>query len=972
VIHRDLKPANVLVGSFGETVVVDWGLAKDLLRAGGFEEREDSAGGRGSDQDSGTPHATPDALTVVGTVLGTPSYMAPEQARGEALDERADVYALGAILYTVLAGSPPYVGPSSTAVLAEVLKGPPAPLEERQAGLPEDLLAIVRKAMSVDRDHRYRTAGELSEDLRRYQTGQLVGAHRYGAGELVRRWIKKHRGAVAVAAAAAIALTIGGTLAIRRIQNERDVAQARNDDLVLSQARATVEIDPTEAVAWLKHYSLAGPKWSAVRMIAADARSRGIARVVLPGHESEVREMAFSPDGRRLASVGNDGALRLWDTQTGAGQMLFRSDWHNDSVDFSPDGRRIALGYGLSENGGNRVGVWDLRTGRMERVAREASDVSLVRFSADGHDLLLFGDSIARWDLERSAFRYVSSKLVSWKDREIALSPDRQGAVTRDQTGQVLSWDLETGGHVVLASAQKQTNPSGGLAYWGSDVAFGRGAEVRIAAHHGASAHTLTGQEAAVLSLAASRDGRWLASGGDDWIVRLWSREGGPPRLLRGHTDAVHFLAFSPDGRTLVSMSRGSDHRLLLWDVATGRKRALSWSSRVFLTFGGVPVFSPDAAMLATSDLSIELWGARRSDTEELEVPAEAATHDARIAFSPSGHWLAAGADDRPLRVWDLSQRTSRVLASRNDWVLAFSPDDKHLAAAGDAIVRVWSLPDLTVREFRGHTEGVDSLAFSPDSSELASASRDRTVRLWNLGTGESRTLRGHESWLTRVTYSPDGRLVATATNPMKFDSGEKPDKDVHIWDRMTGSLRLLKGHTDTVSWVDFSPDGRFLASASMDRTVRIWNLAHGISRVLEGHGDVVFKARFAPLGDRVVSTANDGTTRVFDLATGSSRVYPGIGRGSWGLSLSADGRTLALEDWLWDVASGEGRRLEPDDWVGPTVFSPRGGLVAARTALGGVRLWRDDLPADPAALRHWLEGATNRTVDIASSGRLR
>jgi hypothetical protein len=356
VIHRDLKPANVLVGSFGETVVVDWGLAKDLLRAGAFEGADGSGGRSPSNEDSGTPQASPDALTVVGTVLGTPSYMAPEQARGEALDERADVYALGAILYTVLAGSPPYVGPSSTAVLAEVLKGPPVPLEERQSGLPEDLLAIVRKAMSADRDQRYRTAGELSGDLRRYQTGQLVGAHRYGAGELVRRWVRKHRGAVAVATAAVIALAAGGTLAIRRIQNERDVAQARNDDLVLSQARATVETDPTEAVAWLKLYSLAGPKWSAVRMIAADARGRGIARVVLSGHESEVREMAFSPDGRRLASVGNDGALRLWDTQTGAGQMLFRSDWHNNSVDFSPDGERIAFGYGQSENGGTGSG----------------------------------------------------------------------------------------------------------------------------------------------------------------------------------------------------------------------------------------------------------------------------------------------------------------------------------------------------------------------------------------------------------------------------------------------------------------------------------------------------------------------------------------------------------------------------------------------------------------------------------------
>jgi len=233
IVHRDLKPSNVLVGDFGETVVIDWGLAKDLdvpeptrIAAENAEHAEP-----GSDlatfvpaerTSTGTRGST---LTIAGAVMGTPAYMPPEQARGDAVDERADVFSLGAMLYHVLAGTPPYGAKIASEVIAAAITGKVVPLRQRAPRAPADLVAIVDRAMSHEPEGRYRTARELAEELRRYQTGQLVGAHTYTAWERVGRFVRRHRAAVTIAAIAVVGFVVGGALAIRSIVAERDAAE---------------------------------------------------------------------------------------------------------------------------------------------------------------------------------------------------------------------------------------------------------------------------------------------------------------------------------------------------------------------------------------------------------------------------------------------------------------------------------------------------------------------------------------------------------------------------------------------------------------------------------------------------------------------------------------------------------------------------------------------------------------------------
>jgi eukaryotic-like serine/threonine-protein kinase len=214
VIHRDLKPHNVVVGAFGETVVIDWGLARVL---------------RERDRDS--PELTPRSVragrvrevleTRESEVLGTPAYMPPEQAKGLPVDERADVYAIGAMLYHLLSGSPPYRGATASAILKAVIERPPEPLNARSPGAAPELLAIVDRAMAKDPAARYPTARELAEDLRRHLTGQLVGAHRYSAGQLVRRWLLRHRASLSIGTLGAVLVGTIGVDGARRLRHRQ-------------------------------------------------------------------------------------------------------------------------------------------------------------------------------------------------------------------------------------------------------------------------------------------------------------------------------------------------------------------------------------------------------------------------------------------------------------------------------------------------------------------------------------------------------------------------------------------------------------------------------------------------------------------------------------------------------------------------------------------------------------------------------
>ncbi len=351
VVHRDLKPSNILVGDLGETIVIDWGLAKVM-----------------DETDEDDPHAPPpidpgtSLRTRVGVVYGTPGFMPAEQLRSEPVDERSDVYALGATLYFVLARVAPHASPSQDEMMLAAAAGPPTPISELVPGVPPELATIVDKALAFDPHKRYPDAAALAEDLQRFLAGQLVASHRYSRRERFGRFLRKHRVPVTIAAIALFAITIGAVFAIARIVRERDRAEAarqheeeRGDQLLLDRARGLVATDPTTAVALLKQLETPPGRWAKhwqqARAIAAGARVAGVAWGAPTLASRGVVQL--SPSGRLAVAI--DGKrLRLYDLEHRTYTDLTTAEKHDDAH-FADEQHLV-----LSDN--HTIDILDLKT----------------------------------------------------------------------------------------------------------------------------------------------------------------------------------------------------------------------------------------------------------------------------------------------------------------------------------------------------------------------------------------------------------------------------------------------------------------------------------------------------------------------------------------------------------------------------------------------------------------------------------
>jgi len=956
VIHRDLKPANVLVGDFGETVVIDWGLAKDLSQGAAPEPMVAMA-----------PGNTDSSLTHQGMVVGTPAYMPPEQAAGLSVDERADVYALGAILYHLLAGTRPYDSGSSAEVIDQVVRGPPSPLSERQSGIPADLLAIVAKAMARDPAERYATARELAEDLRRFQTGQIVGAHAYSVSERLRRFVRRYRAAVAVTAVALLVLIGVGTVSFVRIVAERDRAERkqteaeaaqrdaesarqqaleRADELTLLHARISVDRDPNEAITWLRSLSPGFARWSAVRTIAADAQARGFA-IVLRGHSQTVDDVAFAPDGRHLITTSDDATLRLWDIKSGGVRVL---TGHTDEVwrlVFSPDGRSFA-----TASKDRTARIWNQDTGESRVLAGHPGPVDSVAYTPDGRHLVVTnrGDDLVRiWSVATGTLeRTLKTGLRPLS--MLALSPDGRYALVHELEGsraQIL--DLKTGAsHTLEHEGTVKAiafSPRGDLAVTGSLDETVRAWDPRTGKGR------LLGQRLGGIShLAFSRDGARLAAGTSEGQLRLWNLDTGKSDLVGSHEGRINEILFSRDGRLVATSS--DDRSARLWELGTGHSRILRGHQGAAYSMD----FSLDGQWLAVGsyDSTTRVYSVK---TEARRLLAKTPVALNTLVASPTGKHLATKGGDGVLHLFEAATGASLLqepLGADEPGLLQFSPKGRWLAAvAKEGQVRLWDASTgKPAHPLAGHTGAVTALAFRGDGEVLATADAAGEIRLWELSSGQSRPLGRHDGEVLRLAFSRDGQRLA---------SGNKKG-EIRLWEIATGRFQELRGHEDEVVSLLFSPDGQRLVSGSQDHTLRIWNLASGTSHRASASGNGVLEVLMSPDGELLISSSvKDGILRLWDARTGESRgVLQGHQGDITGMSLSPDGRRLASGSAdstvrLWDLATQESRVLRGHAARVTGVVFLEDRHLASISWDGTLRSWSDDLPTDPAALRAWM-----------------
>jgi WD40 repeat protein/tRNA A-37 threonylcarbamoyl transferase component Bud32 len=883
VIHRDLKGQNVVLGDFGEVMVLDWGFAKVL-----GQPEEDSVLATGPELPLPADH------TQVGIVLGTPAYMAPEQAAGrqDPIDCRTDVHGLGAILYEILTGQPPFRGIDTLEVLRKVREEEPPRPETVCSGVPPALAAICRRALARDPERRYTSATDLGRDVQHWMADEPVTAYRERTRARLRRWARRHKPIVAgLAVLVGTGLTALGLGAFLLEQEQSRTTATRAQAAV---DKAATEVRARQALETQLYYhriALAERELAvknlnrATQLLAACPENRRgwewyclqrlcHADVRTLRSPAAVTGIAFSPDGQHLASAGLEPLVRIWDVHTG--QLVRPLQGHSDvvyGVAYSPDGSLLA-----TASWDHTVKIWNAALGQEVRtLLGHTKDVWRVAFSPDGRLLASVSkEAVKVWDVATGQEVRTLGPVGGLERYGLAYSPNGQlVAVTmHDQT--VILWNVETGEKVQVF----------------------RG-------------HTST-----VKNVAFSPDGRLVASGAGDLSrsdrgeVKVWeSATGREVFHLRSHTDPIFGVAFSPDGQRLVSASQ--DQTVKIWDVETGQEVL---TLRAHADTVRAVAFSPDGWCLATAcvDGTIKLWDAASwADEKPVHLVETLAGHGAAVvgvAFHADGRHLAALSDNQMIRTWDVDtgreREDQRLRIDPQIHALALSPDDRLLATAtSDGIVWLLDSKNRKVkRTLRGHPNGpVKSLAFSPDGRRLAVAHWDRTAWVWDTETGKLLlTLKGPADSVTGVAFSPDGKWLAAASY----------DQTVRLWDATAGKqVHTLRGHLSRVFSVAFSPDGQTLASASNDGTVRLWSPTTGeLLRTLTGHASGVYGVAFSPNGRILATASNDWTVKLWDPVAGTEistlrshtdRVHS--------VAFSPDGRRLASASSdqtvkIWDV----------------------------------------------------------------------
>jgi WD40 repeat protein/tRNA A-37 threonylcarbamoyl transferase component Bud32 len=939
VIHRDLKPSNVLVGEYGETVVIDWGIAKELGE---------------TDAELDAPAAMPAVdLTVVGQVMGTPWYMAPEQARGEPTDERSDVYALGAILYHVLAGAPPHA--EAAKVVETVAAGtPPPPLAIRAPGVAPDLVAIVDKALAAAPGARYPSAAELAADLERYLNGQLVSVHRYGLAALVGRWVARHRAAVAIAALAAVALGVGGVISVRNIVSARDEARrnasalsAQRDALILTQAESALDRDPTASLAWLKQYPLDGAEWNRVRTIAADAVSRGVAKHVLnQGEEAFV--IAWSPDGDHVA-VSSTDHVNVWDARTGTRQRRLRLiSAYRTAI--SAGGRVVAA----ATTQDNEIRVWRdepearVLAGHTARVTFLAvlADERIVSASRDGAVRIWTTTGDARIVAQAAGDLSTCLAIVpGGTPRLVSIAPQgtvqvtpldgtpgitlgslagvpRALAVTRDGSSVAVAGSDGIWIWPVAGGAPQRIGDSDGtreLVYAANDALLEVGANTSIRVWDVVARTALALPHQRPLSdVAASQHGLLVTTDIDGHIF-VWHPGPGPgeyaPRELRGHRASIASVAFAPDGKRLASSSIDMDLRL--WHIAAPVDHVQRADKSDLYQLAYVA----DHVVVATSRSGTVHRIDLASGTSR-PLGAHGGT-SVGLATSSDRRWVATGGWDGSAWLWDAEQTSGTALQTSGSPVrgIGLSPDGSRVALATDAGVLLGG-PDAPFRALGEHDGIVWGAVFSGDGRTLATTGDDSTVRLWDVDPPRVRHVLRGDVGPSRIAFSNDGRYLVTGGAA----------GGVRIWDVSTGTGRLLGEHQGTVRAIAFSTDGARIASGSRDRTVRIWDVATGGGVLVGRHDGEVRDVAFSPDGRYLVSASHDRTFKVWDLEQ----------RVSWSIPGAAAFQRVA--------------------------FAPDGGELTVTCADGTVHSVPIPLPAtvpsDPRAARAWIAERFTDTTD--------
>ena len=833
VIHRDIKPENIMIGEFGETVVLDWGLAK-------VRGEDDTVAGE-LREELNLLNVKNIGMTVKGKAIGTPAYMSPEQARGDiaAIDERSDIYSLGAVLYEILTGHPPFKGKDVQETLENVKSGVPVEITVYEPASPPDLCAVVDKTLTKDPASRYQSALEVAKEIENFMSGGKIAAYEYSSWEMFKRFVSKNKSlsalavllfAVLVFASVAVFQAYRGSVRNERAAHlnlslgyleyaEKLLKEGKYYDSEIFAAASLYNSPFNQKSPWSypDSYLAENIEESREHKLQIQALlylSRVYGNNAFKGNVTSVgfdaRNVRVSPDASLFAVSGKRKEVQVYSAD---GTEKFKLNGHKDevsAVDFSSDGKFIATG-----GWDNNLILWNAADGaQIKSLPTLAGEIYALAFSP-GNKFIAFG----------------GTEKTLWVVKTDDLTLSSAGRFGLENTVRSIDWSHD--GKKILVS------DSSGKIYL-----IARGGIEKVFDFHSEP----------TVSVRFLNDGIHFVSASYDKKFALWSLLFDKPVTVFEHWDAFFSLDVSNDGTLAAAATRDGSIKLInlvTRQVDDLRDHAGSVYSVMFLPMG-------NSLLSVGEDRFIKLW--RTDFTKEMQRLRGHTTYIPSLAYSADDRFLASSSWDTTIKLWNIA--TESVVSSFGvegtvSYSLAFSPDGQFLASGdSDGVLRFWNpLTGKMIFSYPLHSDQISAVQFLKKRRALVSSGKDKKVKIFNISERRVEKVFDHENPVNTVAVSEDGTLIASAGR-----NGE-----INFWSYPEGRLLFgtKGGSGKSVLSLAISPDNATAVSADEDGVINKWDIkSKKIVETFQDNSGAVNAIAFSDDGKMFISAGREVVVR--------------------------------------------------------------------------------------------------------------